>query len=60
MSIEDRAKATAKDLEGKAQEAIGKATDNKEAQAKGKAKQVEASATQTTEDVKDGIKDATN
>jgi len=58
MSIEDKAKAAAKDLEGKAQETIGKATDNKEAQAKGKAKQVEASATKAKENAKDTIKDA--
>lgn len=58
MSIEEKAKATAKDLEGKAQEAVGKATDNTEAKAKGEAKQAEASATKTKEDVKDGIKDA--
>jgi len=58
MSIEEKAKATAKDLEGKAQEAVGEATDNTEAQAKGKAKQAEASATKTKENIKDGIKDA--
>ena len=58
MGLDDRAKATAKDIAGKAQEAIGKATDNKEAQAKGKAKQVEADATHTKEDVKDNIKRA--
>ncbi|MEL6352717.1 MAG: CsbD family protein [Cyanobacteria bacterium J06627_28] len=58
MSIEEKAKAAAKDLEGKTQEAIGKATDNTEAQAKGKAKQAEASATKAKENVKDGIKDA--
>ena len=59
MGLDDRAKAAAKDVEGKVQEAAGKATDNTEAEAKGKAKQVEASATNTKEDVKDGIKDAT-
>ncbi len=58
MSLEDRAKATAKDIEGKVQEAAGKATDNNEAQAKGKAKQVEASARHATEDAKDGVKKA--
>lgn len=58
MSLEDKAKATAKDIEGKAQEAAGKMTDNKEAQAKGKAKQMEADATRAKENVKDGIKDA--
>ena len=59
MGLEDKAKATAKDVEGKVQEAAGKATDNTEAEAKGKAKQAEASATKTKEDVKDGIKDVT-
>ncbi len=58
MGIADKAKAAAKDVEGKAQEAAGKATDNTEAQAKGKAKQTEASAQKATENVKDGIKDA--
>ncbi|MEL6160956.1 MAG: CsbD family protein [Cyanobacteria bacterium J06554_11] len=58
MSLEEKAKATAKDLEGKAQEAFGKATDNTEAQAKGEAKQAQASATKAKENVKDGIKDA--
>ncbi|MEL7068812.1 MAG: CsbD family protein [Cyanobacteria bacterium J06581_3] len=57
MSLTDKAKATAKDVEGKVQEAAGKATDNEEAQAKGKAKQAEASATKAAENVKDGIKD---
>ena len=58
MSLTDKAKAAAKDVEGKVQEAAGKATDNTEAQAKGKAKQAEASATKAKENVKDGIKDA--
>ncbi|MGD1895729.1 MAG: CsbD family protein [Phormidesmis sp.] len=57
MSIEDKAKAAAKDVEGKTQEAVGEATDNKEAQAKGKAKQAEASATKAKENVKDTVKD---
>jgi uncharacterized protein YjbJ (UPF0337 family) len=58
MSIEDRAKATAKDLEGKAQEALGKVTDSPEDQAAGKAKQAEAKARHAGEDVKDGVKKA--
>ncbi|MEO0646271.1 MAG: CsbD family protein [Cyanobacteria bacterium J06650_10] len=57
MSIEEKAKAAAKDVEGKAQEAIGEATDNTEAQAKGKAKQAEASATKAKENAKDTVKD---
>lgn len=58
MSLTDKAKAAAKDIEGKVQEAAGKATDNNEAQVKGKAKQAEASVTKAKENVKDGIKDA--
>ena len=60
MGLEDKAKAAAKDVEGKVQEAAGKATDNTEAETKGKAKQAEASAAKTKEDVKDGIKDVTS
>ncbi len=58
MGIDDRAKAAAKDAEGKVQEAAGKATDNTEAQAKGKAKQAQASATNAKEDMKDSVKKA--
>ena len=58
MSTEDRAKATAKNLEGKAQEAVGNITGDKEDQAKGKAKQAEASAQHAVEDGKDAVKDA--
>lgn len=58
MGLDDKAKATAKDLEGKAQETAGKVTGNNEAQVKGKAKQVEAEARKTGEKVKDGVKDA--
>lgn len=60
MSIEDRAKATAKNIEGKAQEAFGKVTGDKEDRAKGKAKQAESSAQQAVEDGKDAVKDAIN
>lgn len=58
MGIEDRAKATAKNVEGKAQEAVGNATGDKETEMKGKSKQVEASAQHAKEDVKDNIKKA--
>lgn len=58
MSTEDRAKATAKNVEGKAQEAWGKVTGDPEDKAAGKAKQGEAEARHAGEDVKDGIKDA--
>ncbi|MBE9113469.1 CsbD family protein [Nodosilinea sp. LEGE 07298] len=56
MSIEDRAKATAKDIEGKAQEASGKLTGDREAQIKGKAKQAEAKVRHSVEDAKDQVK----
>ena len=36
MSAEDKAKATAKNIEGKAQEALGNVTGDPEDQAKGK------------------------
>ncbi|MBW4484326.1 MAG: CsbD family protein [Tildeniella torsiva UHER 1998/13D] len=58
MSIEDRAKATAKDVEGKLQEGVGKVTGDREAQAKGKAKQAEADVRHGVEDAKDGVKRA--
>jgi uncharacterized protein YjbJ (UPF0337 family) len=56
MSIENRAKAAAKNIEGKLEEAVGDLTGNREAQAKGKAKQAEANIRNATEDVKDEIK----
>lgn len=56
MSIEDRAKATAKDVEGKLQEGAGKLTGDREAQAKGKAKQAEADVRHGVEDAKDSVK----
>lgn len=57
MSLKDKAKATAKNVEGKVQEAAGELTGNHEAQAKGKAKQAEAKVRQTVEDVKDEAKE---
>ena len=58
MSLTEKAKAATKDVEGKLQEAAGKAVDNTEAQAKGQAKQAEASVIKAKENIKDGIKDA--
>lgn len=57
MSTEDKAKATGKNIEGKAQEAWGNVTGDPEDQAKGKAKQVEGEAGHAKEDVKDNLKD---
>jgi len=58
MSLEDKAKATAKNLEGKAQEALGNVTGDPEDQAEGKAKQGESSVRHGIEDVKDKVKKA--
>ncbi len=58
MSTEDKAKATAKNLEGKAQEAAGNVTGNPDDKAKGKAKQAEAEARNAVENVKDAVKKA--
>jgi uncharacterized protein YjbJ (UPF0337 family) len=57
MSLENKAKATAKNIEGKVQEAVGDLTGNHEAQAKGKAKQAEAQVSQTVEELKDDVKE---
>jgi uncharacterized protein YjbJ (UPF0337 family) len=48
--------ATAKDLEGKTQEAIGNVTGDAKNQIIGKAKQAEADARKVTENIKDGVK----
>jgi uncharacterized protein YjbJ (UPF0337 family) len=58
MSLEDKAKAVAKNLEGKAQEALGKVTGDKADEIAGKAKQAEASTRHAVENAKDSIKDA--
>ena len=57
MSLKDRADATAKNIEGKAQAAMGELTGNKEEQAEGEAKQVQASVQHKVEDAKDKVKD---
>ena len=58
MSTEDRAKATAKNLESKAQDAVGNVTGDQGDKAKGQAKQTEASAKHAAEDTKAAAKDA--
>ncbi|MBD1833562.1 CsbD family protein [Cyanobacteria bacterium FACHB-472] len=57
MSVEDRAKATGKNIEGKAQEALGNITGDPEDKAEGKAKQAESEVRHTGEDLKDKAKD---
>jgi uncharacterized protein YjbJ (UPF0337 family) len=58
MSTEDRAKATAKNVEGKVQEFVGDVTGNPDHKAEGKAKQVEANVRHSVENVKDDVKRA--
>jgi len=58
MSIEDRVKATAKNIEGKVQEAVGEVTGDPKDKVEGRAKQAEARARHTTEDIKDEVKKA--
>lgn len=56
MSINNRAKATGKNIEGKIQEAVGKVTGNPQDEVTGRAKQQEASAQHTVENIKDDLK----
>jgi hypothetical protein len=56
MSLKGRAKATAKNVEGKLQEVVGDITGDPKAQAEGKEKQAEAKVRHTVEDVKDEAK----
>lgn len=56
MSTEDRAKATGKNIEGKAQEVLSNITGDPEDKAEGKAKQTEAQTRHAAEDVKDQVK----
>jgi uncharacterized protein YjbJ (UPF0337 family) len=58
MSTEDRAKATAKNMAGKAQEMVGEITGDPEQKAEGKEKQAEAEANQAVENVKEQAKQA--
>jgi uncharacterized protein YjbJ (UPF0337 family) len=56
MSVENKAKATAKNIEGKVQEAIGNLTGDPKDQLEGKEKQAEAKVRHTVENVKDQVK----
>ena len=56
MSLQEKAKATAKNIEGKVQEAVGNITGDPQDQAEGKAKQAEAKVRHTVEDMKDEVK----
>ena len=56
MSMEKRIKATAKNIEGKAQEMIGEITGNPEQKAEGQVKQAAAKVEHTFENLKDRAK----
>ena len=58
MSTEDRLKATAKNIAGKAQEAVGEVTGNPQDTEEGKEKQAEASVQHSVENAKDEVKKA--
>jgi uncharacterized protein YjbJ (UPF0337 family) len=58
MSAENRAKATAKNIEGKVQEMVGNITGDPKDQAEGKAKQAESKVRHTVENAKDDLKRA--
>lgn len=57
MSIEDRVEAVAKNIDGKVQEAVGNVTGDPQDKIEGQAKQDEAAAIHTKEDIKDKAKD---
>ena len=57
MSIEDRAEAVAKNIEGKVQEAASHVTGDPKDKIEGQAKQDEAAAIHAREDLKDKAKD---
>lgn len=57
MSVEDRARAVAKNIEGKVQEGLGQVTGNQKDQAEGQIKQDEAAAMHLKEDLKDKAKE---
>ena len=56
MSLESRIEATAKNIEGKLQEAVGELTGDQNQKVEGQIKQVEASAMHTKENLKDEAK----
>jgi uncharacterized protein YjbJ (UPF0337 family) len=57
MGLDDKAKATAKNIEGKAQEAWGNVTGDPQDKAEGQAKQAESEVRHGVEDVKDKVKE---
>lgn len=60
VQLRGRAKAVAKNLEGKTQEAMGKAKGSRSDQSIGRGKQAESQARNVVEDVKDTVRDIFN
>ncbi len=58
MSFQDKAEATAKNIEGKLQEAVGEITGDPQQKAEGKAKQEQAEAQHAEENLKNQAKSA--
>ncbi|WP_254172722.1 CsbD family protein [Planktothrix pseudagardhii] len=58
MGMKERMDATAKNIEGKAQEAIGEITGDPQDKAEGKAKQAEAQFQHSVENIKDLVNQA--
>jgi uncharacterized protein YjbJ (UPF0337 family) len=56
MSLEEKAKATAQNIQGKITEAVGNVTGDSDTQMEGQAKQAEAEIRQIAEDKKDEAK----
>ena len=58
MATDDKLRNQGEDLKGKAKETLGRATDDEELEARGRADQSRADLKQAGEKVKDAIKDA--
>jgi uncharacterized protein YjbJ (UPF0337 family) len=58
VATDDKLRNQGQDLKGKAKENIGRATDDEELEAAGRADQTKSSLKQAGEKVKDAIKDA--
>ncbi|MFY7802134.1 MAG: CsbD family protein [Limnoraphis robusta] len=56
MSLEDKMKAAAKNIEGKIQEAVGEVTGDPKQKMEGQKKQAEAEIQQGIENIKDQVK----
>ncbi|MCG5060984.1 MAG: CsbD family protein [Limnoraphis sp. WC205] len=56
MSLEDKMKAAAKNIEGKIQEAVGEVTGDPKQKVEGQRKQAEAEIQHTVENLKDQAK----